>query len=241
MSEVNSPGLDDRLREWRDEQPPRSRLAAGVERLLEALYTSGEDAEAAVQTALEQLRREPEETVVAITQLEARCDRHMYPRRWALTYAAARLEDEAALPFLRQTVLTPIPPEESPAPHSRSTVKEETVQRVTAVEGVGALAAAGSDRARASLLEFLDIESISIRRASVQSLLALDEGLRDQVTRRMPSRFRYLTEVRPVTISDVPQIRDPEVHLAPGHAEKQSPPDISSPPGNHDGPPRTRE
>jgi hypothetical protein len=54
--------------------------------------------------------------------------------------AAAELQHPAALPFLFNLVLTPIPPEESPDPHSFSTVAEETILRTTAVEGIGHLA-----------------------------------------------------------------------------------------------------
>jgi hypothetical protein len=75
---------------------------------------------------------------------------HDYPTRWAHVHAASELRHPAALPFLRNLILTPIPPEESPDPHSFSTVGEETILRTTAVEGIGYLA-----RGRADATEML--------------------------------------------------------------------------------------
>ncbi len=203
-----------------------SRIVALINNLTEAMYATGDDAEAAYRAALEELRAQADEAAIALARLESDCDRRTYPRRWALIYAATQLEHEAVLPFLRQVVLTPIPPERSSNPHSFSTVKEETVLRTTAVEGVGTLAARGNERARESLFEFLSIESISIRRACVQSLLAIDPGLRDRIAEYLPRDFRYLLDIRPVAVTDVPQIKDPRQHLRdPRLPEKPTPPD----------------
>jgi hypothetical protein len=122
--------------------------------------------------------------------------------------------------------LTPIPPENSRSPHSFSTVKEETVLRTTAVEGIGNLAARGNQRAKETLFEFLSIDSISIRRASVQSLLAIDGDARDRIAQYLPPNHRFLLDVRPRAVTDVPQVRDPRVHLRERQLpEKAAPPD----------------
>ncbi len=227
---------DDQLGPQPRPQPVQvSRIVALINDLVEAIYATGDDAERACRTALKDLRAQADEAAIALARLESDCDRRTYPRRWGLIYAAAQLEHDAVLPFLRQVVLTPIPPEQSANPHSFSTVKEETALRTTAVEGVGALAARGNDRARESLFEFLSIESVSIRRASVQSLLALDRGLRDRVAGYLPRDFHHLLDIRAVAVADVPQIKDPRQHLREGRLpEKATPPDPAkgeAPPG----------
>jgi hypothetical protein len=222
--------VDDKLRSQPRPQPVQvSRVVALINNLVEAVYSVGDDAEDAYRAALEDLRAVADEAAIALARLESDSDRRNYPRRWALIYAAAQLEHEAVLPFLCQVVLTPIPPEQSANPHSFSTVKEETVLRSTAVEGVGTLAARGNDRARDSLLEFLSMDSISIRRASVQSLLAIDGGMREQIAERLPRDFYYLLEIRPVGVADVTQIKDPRQHLREKRLpEKPTPPEPES-------------
>jgi hypothetical protein len=123
------------------------------------------------------------------------------------------MEHEAALPFLRNLVLTPIPPEQSKLPHSFSTVKEETILRTTALEGIGYLAARGNSRALEALFEALDISSISIRRASIQAILSTDPALRERIAERIPAEFRFLLDIEPARVADVPQVKNPEKHL----------------------------
>ena len=128
--------------------------------------------------------------------------------RWAARHPAA-------LPFLRNLILTPIPPEESPDPHSFSTVAEETILRTTAVEGVGYLA---RDRANAvgTLFEALRQPSLSVRRAAVQSLLGSRRGrkLRAQISNALPEEQRFLLDLKAVNVRDVPQVTNPERHLS---------------------------
>ena len=218
---------DDQL--GRQPEPQRvatSRVVALVENLLAAMWAAGDDAEAAYASALEELRAGPDEPVVAIARLEAACDRRSHPRRWALVYAATLLESDSALPFLRQVVLAPIPPEQSPRPHSYSSAKQETILRTTAVEGIGTLGLRGNKEAVESLLEFLAIDSISIRRASVQCLLSIDDGTRERIAEQLPGDLRYLLDVRATQVGDVPQIKDPTRHLREGRLpEKPAPPD----------------
>ncbi|MCH8297886.1 MAG: hypothetical protein IH873_07445 [Chloroflexi bacterium] len=218
---------DDQLGPPPRPQPMRvSRIVALINNLVDLTYSAGDDAEAAHRTVREELHAQADEAVIELARLEADCDRHAYPRRWALIYVAAQLEHDATLPFLRKVVLTPIPLEESPNPHFSSTVKEETVLRTAAVEGIGALAMRGNARATESLFEFLSIDSISIRRASVQTLLAVDKGMRDRIAEYLTPDSRYLLDVRPLAVTDVPQVDDPRKHLRESQPrEKHTPPD----------------
>src|SRR5687768_7955672 len=71
------------------------RFADRINRYLRTLHEIGDDAEQSNARALEELRREAGEAVVALAKAEARCDVHDYPRRWALVYAATRLDHDA--------------------------------------------------------------------------------------------------------------------------------------------------
>jgi hypothetical protein len=211
----NSPRTDDAL------APPRSRgrvldagsAAAILNNFLEAAYAVGVDAEERFRAARLGLRRHPEEALLAIAKVQAGCRRRDYPLRWALVYAATQLNHSAALPLLRDLVLTPIPPEESADPHSFSTVGEETVLRTTAVEGVGRLAAGGNRKALDALFKFLAVPSLSIRRASVQAILRKDRRLGKRISEHLPVDQRYLLKVVPQKVTAVPQVPNPKRHL----------------------------
>lgn len=229
MDGDDRPGAgDDRLGPERLRRSlPTSTIVALIENLLETMYAVGDDAEATYARALAELQANPDEAIVALARLEGECvSPSSYPRRWALIYAASQLDHAAVLPLLRQVVLTPIPEEESSNPHSFSTVKQETVLRCTAIEGVGALARRGNERATDSLFEFLSIQSISIRRASVQALLAMDSSLYERIADHLPREQRYLLDIKPVAVADVAQIVDPTRHLREGYVpDKPRPPD----------------
>lgn len=211
---ANPPFTDDGLVvQTESQQFPASRFSEKISRYLKTINASGDDVEIEAQSALEDLRKDAEEVIVALAQAEPCCKQSDYPLRWALVYAACQMKHEAALPFLRNLVLTPIPPEQSKLPHSFSTVKEETILRTTAIEGIGHLAARGNSRAIDVLFEALDISSISIRRASIQAILTTDSGLRERMAERIPSEFRYLLDIKPAYVTDVPQVRNPEKHL----------------------------
>lgn len=189
------------------------RFAGRVEAYLETLYATGLDADDRHTRALEELRLEPGEAVVALAKAEARCHRRDYPRRWALVYAASRMDHDAALPYLRELVLTPIPTSEARDAHAFSEAREETILRTTAIEGIGRVARRGNKLALAALLEFLDISSISVRRASIQAILAADPAYRHRIAQRLPPAFHYLLDVRPAKVTEVPQVKDPKKHL----------------------------
>jgi hypothetical protein len=191
----------------------KGRFADRIERYLKTLYATGEDAEERHKRALEELRRDGGEAVIALAKAEAGCQRGDYPRRWALVYAATRLSHDAALPYLRELVLTPIPSPKVRDAHAFSVAREETILRTTAIEGVGRLARNGNKRALEALLGFLEIPSISVCRASIQAILSAEPGYRDQIAERIPRGFRHLLDVRPAQVTTVPQVKDPKKHL----------------------------
>ncbi len=174
------------------------------------------------------MREYADEVIVELARAEARCKRSDNTLRWLLVYGAAQMKHTSALPFLHSFVLTPIPSEESTTSHSFSTVGEETVLRTTAIDGISYLALQGYERAVEALFEALEISSISIRRATIQALLSIDANLRDRIADQIPLEFHYLLDVRPMQVTEVPQIENPERHLRSWEEprDKTHPPDF---------------
>ena len=184
----NPPRTDDSL------APPRGTrealvvdpITALVDNFLAVAYDVGPDAKVQYEAALADLKKKANQVIVAIARAEASCPRSDYPRRWALIYAASQLNHNSALTFLRDFIATPIPPERSADPRSFSTVGEETVLRTTAVEGIGRLAGKGNKQALQALIDFLSIQSLSIRRAAVHAILSRSQRLRKRVADHLP-------------------------------------------------------
>ncbi|MGH9927187.1 MAG: HEAT repeat domain-containing protein [Nitrososphaeraceae archaeon] len=201
-----------------------------LEEYLKAIYTTGEDAQETHDEILSRLRTEPADIIIEIARQEKACEPSDYSRRSALIYAAGQLRHPSSLPFLRNIVLTPIPPEKSEDAHSFSTVEEETILRTTAIEGIRYLAEQGNEEAVKTLYAFLEIPSISIRRASIQALLSnrKDEQTRRQISEMIPKEHQFLLDLRPAKVEDVPQIVDPTRHLKPANKsiEQINPPEL---------------
>jgi hypothetical protein len=95
------------------------------------------------------------------------------------------------------------------------------------VEGIGRLARQGNKHAFDALFDFLSIPSLSIRRAAVQAILARGQRLRKKVAERLPPEQRYLLNIKPKKVSQVPQIDHPERNLRrrqPLDSSKPTPP-----------------
>lgn len=212
----NPPLASDSLsQDRRRPDKPLSREGTLLANLFAAMSAVGDDAEAEYQSALKQLRAEPELAIIEIARSENDCGRQDYPGRWACVHAAAELRHAATLPFLRSLVLRPIPPEESEDPHSFSTVAEETILRTTAVDGVAELAKDRRDALEA-LFEFLSVDSLSVRRAAVQGLLATPRGrrLRARIEASLPADQRFLLDLKRIDVRDAPQVKRPQRYLS---------------------------
>ena len=201
-----------------------------VRQVLVTMNASGEDADAAYQRSVAAMREHSVEAVIEIARLECMCLATDYAARSALVYAACELEHRAALPLLKSVVLTPIPPEEIADPHA-SIVAEETIIRTTAVDGVVTLARRGDKNAIDLLFDFLDVPSISIRRAAVQGLLASPQGddLRGRIAECLTKDQRFLLDLKKLDVRKASQIDDPQRHLSEKGREDKKPtaPDIS--------------
>ena len=206
-----------------------SPMGTMVRDLLAKMNAGGDDAEDEYQQALKKLREQPIDAVIELARQECSCRTEDYSTRWAVVYAAAALEHRAALPLLKNIVLTPIPPERNEDPHA-STVGEETIIRTTAVDGVAALARRGEEDAVEALKEFVDLPSFSIRRAAIQGLLASPRGddLRNRLRECLPKDQAFLLDLKRIDVRDAPQVDDPQRHLSEAgrYATKASSPDL---------------
>jgi hypothetical protein len=182
-----------------------NRFGALIERYLSAMTAGDERAESDCGAALGEMRKHPWNVIVALTRAEARSDRSDYWLRWALVYLAVQLKHEAALPYFRDLLLTPIPPEASETPDSFSTVRHETILRTTAIKGVGYLAARGNQHAVDALFEALQIPSLSVCRAAVQALLAANPNLRARIGHCLPRDLHFLLDLKTSHVSEVPE------------------------------------
>lgn len=183
---------------------------------LSAINAAGNDAEEVYKEAVAAMRERVEDVATEIARMDGCCRARDYSGRWGLIYAASELSHLAALPYLRSVVLTPIPAEESPNPHSFSTVAEETILRTTAVDGVSRLAAEGHPAAIETLFSFLRVHSISIKRAAVQGLLGVKQGenLRGKIEAHLCPDERFLLDIRPLEVRRATQIDNPEANLS---------------------------
>jgi hypothetical protein len=94
----------------------------------------------------------------------------------------------------------------------------------------------GNERALESLFDFLSVASLSVRRATVQAILATDENLRDRVADYLPPEQRFLLDIKPQLVTDVPQVERPERYL-----RDEQPQSKPLPPGLAEGERRTSE
>lgn len=214
---AEAPGISDSLEPAPRELPQFDASPAGVllKNFVAAMNVMGDDAEEGYQVALRELRQRRGEVLVELARAEDRADPQDYSTRWALVHIASELRHSAALSHLTNLVSTPIPPEQSTNPHSYSTVVQETILRTTAVEGVGYIAAKGGKAAFEALFEFLKQPSLSIRRAAVQAILSTPKGqeARKRIEGLLPKDQRFLLDIKPADVREVPQIKQPGRHL----------------------------
>jgi hypothetical protein len=229
-----TPSPDDKLQAGPKRQLQISESPAGIllQNALLLMNAYGDDAEERYKQALEALRASAGDVIAELASASNSCHEDDYPFRWALTHLAAELRHPAALPYLRNTVLTPIPTERSRAPESFSTVAEETIIRTTAVEGVQYLAEQGDQDALQALVSFVRLPSFSIRRAAVEGVLATREGeqYRDRLVDLLPQDQRFILDLKRVDVREFHQIQSPQSTLRPGASDKSPSPRIPGQP-----------
>jgi hypothetical protein len=207
------------------------------------MYAVGDDANDRHDQGLDSLRRDPAETMVAIVAAYGGCPAGDYAQRQALVRAAGMLGHSGSLPFLASVALAEIPPEGAADPHSFSTVAEETIIRMTAVDGIVRRAQDGDEGAAEILMRCVESPSFSVRRTAVSGLMSTPYGVerRGDIEARVPSDQRFIFEFKQVPVSEAIQVEDPTRHLSDRYREPGEPkPAIPGEAGTGGQPPTTR-
>jgi hypothetical protein len=94
-----------------------------------------------------------------------------YFRRFAVVHTCGKLDHTASLELFRLVLTTPTPPEEMTDTHHGSTVMEDELVKLAALEATAALAHAGNAEARALLEEATHHAGISIPKHAARLLV----------------------------------------------------------------------
>ena len=172
---------------------------------LAAAYGTGAGASAHEADAFARLRADPQRALADIAAAYRNAPERSYPLRWALVYAATKVQAAQALPFLDGVLADAIPPEQSDDIHLFSTVAEETSLRCRAVEGIASLAATHPD-ARNALVKQLRHPSFAVRVTATMALRELPGRPigDDEIRRQLPSgEADRVFAIRRMTVKDL--------------------------------------
>jgi len=167
--------------------------------------------------------------------------------RHSVLLAVAALRDASTLDLLSEVALNPQPLPPDPPPDIQTVHangSEERVQHdmlaLDALDGIVALADDGHAPALDALFRVATIGSVTVRSVALAALAARPEraDTLERARAALPAELRHIGLTRFASVRDVPQIRDPRVHLA--QPEKGGPP---APPlaGDHTAYPRPEQ
>ena len=193
--------------------------AGRLQAALQAMYASGQDTQDAYNEAVENLKRDPEDMLVAIAAAYGRSLAGDYAQRQALVHAAAVIGHPATLPFLGSVALSEIPAETAGDSHGFSTVAEETIIRTTAADAIAKFAHTGDKRAIDLLVRCVESPSFSLRRAAVFGLMNSRKGkaLRPRLKALVPKEQHFIFDLKKTAVRQALQVKDPTRHLAKDH------------------------
>jgi hypothetical protein len=186
----------------------------------------GPTAEAAYQEGLRAVQSRPTEEVKALIAEALRSlPEEAYLDRWALVQLSTDLRQSELIDLLDDTISTPIPAERSSdADYKSSTVAQESLIRISAVEGLVRLAAEGSTEAVNALLRHVSHEHRTIKEACVLGLKDLDKSVQTRLRAAVSEEDQDLLELHRAEVRDIPQpVVDEFVKNRGAHEERQLP------------------
>jgi hypothetical protein len=162
--------------------------------------------------------------------------------RHSTLLAVAALRDGSALDLLSEVALNPQPLPPDPPPDIRKLYVHGSQERVEhdmlaldALDGIVSLADDGHAPALDVLFRAATTGSLTVRTVALAALDARPER-RDTLERAraaLPAELRYLGLTRFASVRDVPQVRDPRVHLAQPEMGGPSAPPLPGDEGTH--------
>ena len=186
--------------------------------------------------ALKRLRDSSDDVIAEAKRLLVGRSDTPFAVRHSVILAIASLHSADALDLLSLVALNPqpLPPVDDPhAGELHHHGAEEAIQgemlSLDAIDGIEALADKGIDAALDVLVRAAGLPSNAIRGAALTALAAKPERRAEfgRAMATLPAELRHLGQLRRVQIEDVPQIRDPRVHLAGKEIDGASIPPIA--------------
>lgn len=190
---------------------------------IEVINRVNDESDEEYVSSLAQLRQAKNNVVRDSRAILAARSTASFPLRHSALLAVAALRDGSALDLLSEVALNPQPLPPDPPPDSRALYAHGSEARVEhdmlaldALDGIVSLADDGHAPALDVLFRVATTGSITVRTVALAALAARPER-RDTLERAraaLPAELRNIGLTRFASVRDVPQIRDPRVHLA---------------------------
>ncbi|MEA2908146.1 MAG: hypothetical protein QOJ15_227 [Bradyrhizobium sp.] len=226
-------------------------LPGELGRFVAVLNSTNSENDANYVSGLERLRSHKNDVLADATRLMSETPEGLFALRHSVMLAVAALRDVSTLDLLSKVALNPqpLPPKEAPSgrvdaeahevEHDAEDVVQVTMVALDAVDGIEMLADDGHSIALDVLVEATRVDSNAVRGAALTALAARDDR-REHLQRALstlPPELRPLAGLRRAQIGDVPQIRDPRVHLAGKEQGSVAAPVLPEDAGRHTSPP----
>lgn len=194
-----------------DKLYPMTPAGQRVKEHMNASMGHGEDAEARYQESLTRLRAEPG-AADALYETYRKIPAENYLLRTMLTEGLKELRSSSALAHLNNIAREKIPIDQRPEDTEVDTRRDETVIRITAVEGISILAANRSEEADKMLFELTGHDDLTVRQMAARGYLNSPIGNVEEklqvLRRKLPeSEHWYLT----TKTTDIKQVQHPEM------------------------------
>jgi hypothetical protein len=203
--------------------PYRVDLAPALVGFIRAVNRVNRTDDAHYVQALEALRSARQEVLSDTTRRLVVSPDAPFGLRHSTLLAVSALRDPGALDLLSAVALNPqpLPPGE---PKTRTTIDSHdggeivtgTVLALSALEGIEALADDGLEAALEQLTRAAAINSNAVRGVALTALAARPERREylERAKAALPRGLEHLSQLRRVSVGDVPQVKDPRAHLS---------------------------
>lgn len=162
---------------------------------LDALESTGSQAEAHYQDSLRRLKERAAEVAPLVDQMYRASESDDYFKRWKLVHVMGELDVAPAVRSLREIALSPIPRERAPGVLARAAEREqETMIRLRALSGLARHARRGDREALASLRQSLRAKDRAVRATAVYEYLQAEKHLGRSTKRTKASLRRLLSK-----------------------------------------------